>query len=166
MTTTDGLDPNHIYYYSCKVYFPYDNVNGSFDFYWPITEPPCFSGLTASKGKTWTRISAVFDRKAHSNSSGSKDCRFDYNNNYSTMGINFTSVMLIDLTSAFGTGNESTKEFCDANISFFDGTKTFDIQGYFSLRPLFQAIADAIRSRKGGNTKIKAYNFPEEIRKL
>ena len=50
--------------------------------------------------------------------------------------------------------------------ALFDGTKTFDIQGYFSLRPLFQAIADAIRSCKGGNTKIKAYNFPEEIRKL
>lgn len=32
------------------------------------------------------------------------------------------AVMLIDLTEAFGLGNEPTKEWCDENISYFDGS--------------------------------------------
>lgn len=32
------------------------------------------------------------------------------------------AVMLIDLTEAFGSGNEPTKEWCDENISYFDGS--------------------------------------------
>lgn len=31
-------------------------------------------------------------------------------------------LMLIDLTASFGSGGEPTKEWCDANISFFSGT--------------------------------------------
>ena len=32
--------------------------------------------------------------------------------------------MIIDLTAAFGAGKEPTKEWCDANIPFFEGTQT------------------------------------------
>ena len=32
--------------------------------------------------------------------------------------------VLVDLTAAFGAGNEPSKEWCDANIDYFDGTTT------------------------------------------
>ena len=31
---------------------------------------------------------------------------------------------VIDLTESFGAGNEPSKEWCDANIDYFDGTIT------------------------------------------
>ncbi len=33
-------------------------------------------------------------------------------------------LILIDLTEAFGSGNEPDKEWCDNNINYFDGTTT------------------------------------------
>lgn len=35
-------------------------------------------------------------------------------------------LMIIDLTAAFGAGGEPSKEWCDANIPFFDGSYTID----------------------------------------
>lgn len=34
----------------------------------------------------------------------------------------YSNVLVVDLTETFGAGNEPTKEWCDANISWFDGT--------------------------------------------
>lgn len=34
----------------------------------------------------------------------------------------YNNVLVVDLTETFGAGNEPTKEWCDANISWFDGT--------------------------------------------
>ena len=34
-------------------------------------------------------------------------------------------IMLIDLTEAFGKGKEPTREWCDANIPFFESEYTF-----------------------------------------
>ena len=39
-----------------------------------------------------------------------------------TGNIWLDGVMLIDLTATYGEGNEPTKEWCDANIPFFEGT--------------------------------------------
>lgn len=36
-------------------------------------------------------------------------------------------VLLVDLTATFGAGNEPTKEWCDKNLDYFDGTKTFNL---------------------------------------
>jgi hypothetical protein len=38
----------------------------------------------------------------------------------------YDGLMIIDLTEAFGEGNEPTKAWCDANIPYFSGTKDFD----------------------------------------
>ena len=35
-------------------------------------------------------------------------------------------LMIIDLTAGFGSGNEPSKEWCDANIPYFEGSKSFD----------------------------------------
>ena len=119
-----GLVPNHTYYFTFKVYYPTNTVVGSFDFYWPVAEPPGMSGAKATQPKTWTKLSAVFDRKAHSGSSGSRQARWDYNCNNQTVGVNVTSFMLIDLTQAFGSGKEPSRMWCDANIPWFDSTLT------------------------------------------
>ena len=37
---------------------------------------------------------------------------------------------LIDLTEAFGTGNEPSKEWCDENIPYFVGTHTLKINNW------------------------------------
>ena len=122
-----GLVPSHVYYFTFKVYYPGSAVNGSFDFYWPVAEPPGMSGAKATKTKTWTKLSAVFDRRAHSGSSGSRQARWDYNCNNKTDGVNVTSFMLIDLTEAFGAGREPSKAYCDARIPWFDDTLTLDL---------------------------------------
>lgn len=122
-----GLVPSHVYYFTFKVYYPGSTVNGSFDFYWPVAEPPGMSDAKATKTKTWTKLSAVFDRRAHSGSSGSRQARWDYNCNNKTDGINVTSFMLIDLTEAFGAGREPSKAYCDARIPWFDDTLTLDL---------------------------------------
>ena len=36
----------------------------------------------------------------------------------------FDNVLLVDLTEAFGAGNEPSKEWCDQNLNYFDGTTT------------------------------------------
>lgn len=41
---------------------------------------------------------------------------------YGTAPVYWSNVMLIDLTEAFGKGNEPTIEWCDANISYFTGS--------------------------------------------
>lgn len=39
-------------------------------------------------------------------------------------------LIIIDLTEAFGAGNEPSKEWCDLNISYFEGTKIINIYEY------------------------------------
>lgn len=43
--------------------------------------------------------------------------------------------MLIDLTETFGAGNEPSREWCDANISFFEGTKVLSPNSVKEIRP-------------------------------
>ena len=38
--------------------------------------------------------------------------------------------MVIDLTEAFGEGNEPTKEWCDTNIPYFDGATEIMVPGW------------------------------------
>lgn len=134
-----AMNSTHVYYFSAKVYYP-DTINGSFDFYWPIAEPSAMSGATATEAKTWTRISSVFTRTDFS--SGSYQCRFDYNNaNNGTVEVYVSSMMLVDLTETFGAGSEPDKDWCDTVLPFI-GTS-----GYYStLAELFSATADAVRA--------------------
>lgn len=160
-TPSADLKPDHIYYVSFKVYYP-GNVNGSFDFYWPIAEPPGASGLKATQSKTWTRISARFDRKQFQ--TGSQKCRWDYNHNGVNSGVNLSAFILVDLTEAFGDGLEPSKEWCDEHIAWFGSTTTVSV--YENLKELFDDTADAIRSKSGGSAKILACDFPSRIRSL
>lgn len=72
--------------------------------------------------------------------------------------------MTVDLTQMFGTGNEPTKEWCDSNLSYFDGIKSTGEE--FSDVNLFdktKVTSDSIVSKdgtvKGGNTGWYATDF-------
>ena len=43
--------------------------------------------------------------------------------------------LVIDLTETFGAGNEPSKEWCDANIPFFEGTKVLSPNSVKEIRP-------------------------------
>lgn len=44
-------------------------------------------------------------------------------------------VLLVNLTETFGAGNEPSKEWCDANIPFFEGTKVLSPNSVKEIRP-------------------------------
>jgi hypothetical protein len=41
-----------------------------------------------------------------------------------TANVHFDGIGLVDLTTAFGRGNEPDLAWCNANINYFDGTAT------------------------------------------
>ena len=45
------------------------------------------------------------------------------NSSGTTIGDNYSidNAMVLDLTEIYGAGNEPSKEWCDANIKYFDG---------------------------------------------
>ncbi len=117
--TTCYLDPSHIYYARMEIF--QEQVVGNADFYWPIAEPNFFSGKPAATANQWTMVSAVNNRSSFA--AGNYQFRLDFNNNKQIGSMWFDGVMLIDLTKAFGAGNEPTKEWCDSNIPYFVGQK-------------------------------------------
>lgn len=48
----------------------------------------------------------------------------------------FTEPLMIDLTESFGLGNEPTKEWCDKNLSYFDGIKNATLPRYFNNKDI------------------------------
>lgn len=116
-TASIQLTPSHKYYVCIEAY--QTTVSGSVDIYWPIAEPVMLSGQVLPKANQWCRISTVADRGAFS--AGTYPIRFDYNNQNQAGTMWFDGAMLIDLTAAFGSGKEPTKEWCDAHIQFTAG---------------------------------------------
>ena len=116
-TATIQLTPSHKYYVCIEAY--QTAVSGSVDIYWPIAEPVMLSGQVLPKANQWCRISTVANRSSFG--SGKYQIRFDYNNQNQAGTMWFDGAMLIDLTAAFGSGKEPTKEWCDAHIQFTAG---------------------------------------------
>lgn len=114
-----SLISSHKYYARIEVY--QTTAAGSVDLYWPIAEPSLFSGLSGPANQ-WNMLSTVVDRSSFSD--GSYQFRVDYNNQGSTAYMWFDGLMLIDLTDTFGSGNEPSKDWCDANINFTTSTTT------------------------------------------
>lgn len=156
-----SLVPNHIYYFSMKVYFP-GNANGSFDFYWPVQEPPALSNLSTNVSKSWVKLSGTFNRNSFTE--GNYQCRIDYNNRQSTLGVNISAIMLVDLTQSFGPGLEPTKEWCDSHLVWND--PTISILVYENMNEFLTDIADAIRNKSGSHGLLFASDFPQLIQAL
>lgn len=110
------VDPTHIYYARAEVYM--EAVIQNFDFYWPVAEPKFFRSVPTAAGQ-WCTLSAVVNRTDFT--AGSYTARFDFNNRNTAGAAWIDGLMIVDLTAAFGSGNEPTAEFCDA-IPYFTGT--------------------------------------------
>lgn len=91
--------------------------------YWPIAEPLMGSAnVNTSKTNQWQRLSWC-NVRSNWNDSYSAQFRFDFEDMASNTIAYIDDAMLIDLTAAFGTGNEPIQEWCDTNIEYFSGNK-------------------------------------------
>lgn len=73
--------------------------------------------------------------------------------NTANNNIAIDCVMLVDLTEAFGAGNEPTEQWCDANIAWFDGTTTLEVKDSPVARNVLQpyiGVDNVARSVKRG----------------
>lgn len=96
--------------------------------YWPIAEPLMGSAnVNTSKTNQWQRLSWC-NVRSNWNDSYSAQFRFDFEGMASNTIAYIDDAMLIDLTAAFGTGNEPTQEWCDTNIEYFSGNKTIQYE--------------------------------------
>lgn len=127
------FNPNHTYYGTVEVL--QETKQGGIDLYWPVREPRVILGSTAPAAtKCWGKVSGVrtaatFKNHSSANASlaaGNYTFRLDYNNSSTTGQTWYDGLMIIDLTEAFGEGNEPTQAWCDANIPYFTGTREFD----------------------------------------
>lgn len=140
--TTKGLpyNANHKYYAAMDIY-GYSNGQG-YNLYWPEVSPyPDISHDTngvLERNKPdvvagiWQKASMILYNT--SIASGKYRFRFD-NDNVEVEGrtIRFTNLMLIDLTAAFGAGNEPDLAWCDKYIVLdSDGTPYIRTKDYGS----------------------------------
>lgn len=115
-STKIPLISSHTYYVS---YWYYKTVAApSTNAYWPIAEP-AFATQTVSTVNAWVRYGDVKSRSTFED--GTYEMRVDFNNVNLAGSMYFDGLMLIDLTAAFGAGNEPDATWCNANIPYFTG---------------------------------------------
>ncbi len=87
--------------------------------FWPTTQDGKTTWSSSKEVNKWIDISLLYEAKYNyllmmlpqSNASASGNVYFD-------------GLVVVDLTSSFGAGNEPDKAWCDRNISYFDGKKS------------------------------------------
>lgn len=111
---------NHHYYYSSYAYSKTDNCYSTFGYYydnsfhWPIA--------------SHQNVLNVWERKSGIEIGPNTNYQVYYNvaDSVSSDGVArecyADGVVVIDLTEVFGSGNEPSKEWCDENIDYFDGS--------------------------------------------
>lgn len=123
-TDTIALIKSHKYYISFRV-AQYGDATKVIKVLWPDDSSiPLGTAATPQTG-TWYRASNVAS-VAH-NSSGMYSIRFEVSGVDASQFTYFDQMMLVDLTAAFGAGNEPTVAWCNENISYFDGTKSLSM---------------------------------------
>lgn len=96
--------------------------------YWPIAEPLVgIAKVDKTKLNQWQRLSWR-NVRSNWNDNQTAQFRFDFEGMASNTIAYIDDAMLIDLTAAFGAGNESTQEWCDTNIEYFSGNKTIQYE--------------------------------------
>lgn len=113
--------------------------------YWPIAEPLIGSAnVDTTKLNQWQRLSW---RNVRSNWTDNQTAqfRFDFEGMASNTIAYIDDAMLIDLTAAFGAGNEPTQEWCDANIEYFAGNTTIQYEAPITY-DLTSAIPNKIKA--------------------
>lgn len=121
-------DLSHKYYIRYEVYMetqPDDAL--TFGCYFPLLEPCFFAGMRPVAGQ-WTMFSNAGNLNVPTTYDTSSTFRIDMDNWYVEATAWIDGAMLIDLTDAFGSGNEPSKEWCDANIDYFLGSKYIEVE--------------------------------------
>ena len=96
--------------------------------YWPIAEPLVgIAKVNTTKLNQWQKLSWR-NVRSNWNDNQTAQFRFDFEGMASNTIAYVDDAMLIDLTAAFGAGNEPTQEWCDANIEYFAGNKTIQYE--------------------------------------
>lgn len=136
----------HIYYVRCEMYQE-SYVSSGMQAYWPQAEPSMgTASFNSSNVGTWTIMSFRLVRSTWG--TGNQQFRFDVEGIRSPNNVYLDGAMVIDLTACFGSGNEPTKEWCDANIKYFEGTKKL------SSINMRAKIDDSIKEISNGYVKI------------
>lgn len=122
LNTAVHLIQNHIYYGRIYEYHTERSLTtgGQWQIYWPIAEP-YFNITTFGPVNQWNMLSACNNRTNWS--TGDYALRVDFNNNQLPGNVWYNGLMLIDLTNDYGSGNEPSADWCDANIPFFTGSQ-------------------------------------------
>lgn len=127
------LNTNHIYYFCVEGY--QEEQLGSVDFFWPpAASPSAFGGLSTGVAGEWHKYTNVTDRSSFYD--GYSTFRLDFNNNGVAGNIWFDGVMIIDLTDAFGAGNEPGNDWCRENIPYFTGDMFIEISSDGTARKI------------------------------
>lgn len=96
--------------------------------YWPIAEPLVgIAKVDKTKLNQWQRLSWR-NVRSNWNDNQTAQFRFDFEGMAANTIAYVDDAMLIDLTAAFGAGNEPTQEWCDTNIEYFSGNKTIQYE--------------------------------------
>lgn len=96
------------------------NIAVSVEMYWPHLVTGQGAWYSATTSSTWSKHSVIFEK--NNIDSGDYLFRMDFNNAGVNGYINYDDLILVDLTEAFGAGNEPDKEWCDNNINYFEGS--------------------------------------------
>ena len=96
--------------------------------YWPIAEPLVGTAkVDKTKLNQWQRLSWR-NVRSNWNDNQTAQFRFDFEGMASNTIAYIDDAMLIDLTAAFGAGNEPTQSWCDTNIKYFAGNTTIQYE--------------------------------------
>ena len=128
-----------------RVYYTYNSSN-----YSNLTSIDGLSG-TALNDANWHTLSMLAQTESASGTSFSISA-ISFGIQPGTTkndSMDVKDIMVVDLTSAFGAGNEPSKSWCDTNLSFFDGTKS--IPRYLTLRNIVPDSDMEDSSWTGGN---------------
>ena len=113
-----SLNKNHIYYASVNYLSPNSEIELTVNSTDWNTDDGILHYEIKNKSSVWNKSSIYF--------TSSRDkivfIRVVNRNNKLDVDSYFDGVILVDLTETFGAGNEPTKEWCDKNIPYFDGT--------------------------------------------
>ena len=120
---TISIQADHQYYFAMNVYVDsYTSSSGS-----PIASLINFESLSFDTSilNSWQHVSKIITSKGTSREfSSAGNMRFGQvyaSSNYYQLYMD--SIILVDLTEAFGSGNEPSQTWCDRNISWFEGSK-------------------------------------------
>lgn len=116
MQTVSNLKTNNKYYVSSYINIvdlPSGNAGIRVDD--KITDITSYNNTIAYVTNGYVKIGGIFIASAD-------ELEFWYGGDYGGPTAYYDGYLLVDLTESFGTGNEPSKEWCDENINWFEGT--------------------------------------------